>query len=426
MKSPSTSLAPWDISVVIVLFGALVGAEVMMLMRDTDAERYYLKRDREKTAMVDQLDFVDTSAAFRAGASRHVVILDDEPARLTLDDKRQKGFPRDGDWTSSIVSVRFPFTELLPCWNVATPADTGVVFHVRTRDRASAQWTPWLRVGAWGRVTGKERQDNCAFGRVDVDTLRLDRPADAYQIRATLQSFGLALNVTPAVRRIAVTYSGAIAADSVWAAAMHPDAGPAERWARDLNIPYHPQGDNDYAVTGMTCSPTSVSMVLEYWGVDRPTMENCLAIWDDHNELFGNWCNATQRAAELGMDSWLQRFRNWEQVKEMISAGQPIVASIRWEKGTFDNSPIFRKTGTDGHLIVIRGFTRSGDVIVNDPGNREKGNRVIYPAHGLAHAWFGNGGVGYVIRPPAKPLPASLVKLPPATAPSVASSNVKR
>src|SRR5439155_610502 len=210
-----------------------------------------------------------------------------------------------------------------------TPADTGVVFHVRTRDRASAQWTPWLRVGAWGRVTGKERQDNCAFGRVDVDTLRLDRPADAYQIRATLQSFGLALNVTPAVRRIAVTYSGAIAADSVWAAAMHPDAGPAERWARDLNIPYHPQGDNDYAVT-------------------------------------------------------------------------------------------------DGHLIVIRGFTRSGDVIVNDPGNREKGNRVIYPAHGLAHAWFGNGGVGYVIRPPAKPLPASLVKLPPATAPSVASSNVKR
>ena len=173
----------------------------------------------------------------------------------------------------------------------------------------------------------------------------------------------------------------------------------------------------------MTCSPTSVSMVLQYWGVNRPTMENCLAIWDDHDDLFGNWANATQRCAELGMDAWLQRFRNWEQVKALIARGQPIVASIRYEKGTFDESDRLAQRETDGHLLVIRGFTPDGNVIVNDPASRKIGQGLVLSARGLAHAWFGNGGVGYVIRPPAKPLPAALVKapvVPPTTMPTTA------
>jgi hypothetical protein len=161
-------------------------------------------------------------------------------------------------------------------------------------------------------------------------------------------------------------------------------------------------------------------MVLHYWKVTRPPMENCLAIWDDHNALFGNWSNAVQRAAEVGMDSWLQRFRNWDQVKELIAQGQPVVASIEFAKGTFDDAPLYKSTG--GHLIVIRGFTRDGNVIVNDPARRHGGDGAIYPARGLGHAWFGHGGVAYVIRPPAKPLPASLVKATPPTTSPVAAA----
>ena len=113
--------------------------------------------------------------------------------------------------------------------------------------------------------------------------------------------------------------------------------------------------------------------------------------------LFGNWGRAVARAGELGMDGWLTRFRDWGQVKAQIAAGQPVIASIRFKAGTFP-SAVMRQTS--GHLIVIRGFTPGGDVIVNDPASRERGNGAVYKADELARAWFDNGGVAYVIRRP--------------------------
>jgi hypothetical protein len=136
-------------------------------------------------------------------------------------------------------------------------------------------------------------------------------------------------------------------------------------------------------------------MVMQYWGVDRPTVDNALAIWDDEHHLFGNWGRAVQFAGSLGLDAWLERFRSWDQVKAKIAAGQPIVASIRFKEGEFPSSVM---KSSKGHLIVIRGFTKDGDVICNDPGSRARGNNVVYKANELGHAWFDHGGVGYIIR----------------------------
>jgi hypothetical protein len=74
-----------------------------------------------------------------------------------------------------------------------------------------------------------------------------------------------------------------------------------------------------------------------------------------------------------------------------------VIASIQFDAGTFP-SAVLRSTG--GHLIVIRGFTANGDVIVNDPASRERGNGAVYRADQLGRAWFDNGGVAYIIRRP--------------------------
>ena len=231
----------------------------------------------------------------------------------------------------------------------------------------------------------------CRQGVVNVDYVALDVPADAYQVRVGLFSFDLEKAVTPSVRRVAVCYSGVVRGAEA-PKEVRASSGPTR--ACNLPVPFRTQKDAPKSLSGEICSPTSVSMVMAYWGVDRPTVENALAVYDPDNEMFGNWGRAVARAGELGLDAWLARFRDWDRVRAEVAAGRPVVASVRFKRGEFPSAAL---PETDGHLIVIRGFTSSGDVIVNDPASRERGDGAIYKADELARAWFGHGGVGYVI-----------------------------
>ena len=250
-------------------------------------------------------------------------------------------------------------------------------------------------MGAWGREAYEmERKIASDAASIDVDEMILTRPADAYQVRVRLFNFNVEDRaLTPRVRRIAVSYSGApgggIAREQL----------PTDGWARDLKIPFRAQVDPKLPLPlrGKICSPTSVSMVLEHWGIDRPTVANAMAIYDSNYEMFGNWNRAVQYAGQFGLDAWLTRYRSWEQIKGEIARGQPVIASIRFKRGSFPSNV---NNASEGHLIVIRGMTPDGDLIVNDPASLERGNGVIYKADEFARAWFDNGGVGYVIRPP--------------------------
>jgi hypothetical protein len=231
---------------------------------------------------------------------------------------------------------------------------------------------------------------------VHVDNLVLDRPASSFKIRAKLQSFSLDKGINPIIRRIAIAVSGQVNDADQFAKLSRPVKIEGD-WRRDLGVPFRPQGDGYKSFAGVICSPTSTSMVLQYFGVNRTTDENALAIYDPENDMFGNWGRNIARAGDLGMDAWLDRFRNWDKVKSYIANGQPLIANIRFKAGEFPSNV---QKATAGHLIVIRGFTKDGDVIVNDPASRDKGNGVIYKANELAKAWFENsGGVGYVIHP---------------------------
>lgn len=339
--------------------------------------------------MEDRLDLIDTADGFDRGTRDHVVLRPGRPATLSLDDKAES-FPRSGTWTSAETPTAFAFTELLPSWNVSAPAETGLRMDVRVRAARSRAWSPWLYLGSWGRMSGgAARRVTCRQGVVNIDYVALDVPADAYQVRVRFESFSFDPHAAPTLRRVAVCYSGVTG--------NHYPRAPMDGWIRDLAVPFRTQKDAPKPLAGEICSPTSVSMVLAHWGVDRPVVENAVAIYDAENEMFGNWGRAVARASELGMDGWLTRFRSWGQVQDAIARGQPVVATIRFKAGTFPSAVL---PSTGGHLIVIRGFTAAGDVIVNDPASRDRGNGAVYKADELARAWFDHGGVGYVIRRP--------------------------
>ena len=308
---------------------------------------------------------------------------------LRLNDTR-KTFPRRGSWTSPVINAAFPMDELLPSWNPICPPDTGVTIELRVRDRHYGEWSPWLYLGQWGRTQHKvNRAMSFRFGEVKTDELILTQPADAYQVRIGFEHYGLT-DEMPALRRVSVSYVGP---GSRRPSTDRPLA-PAD-WARDLPVPFLPQGDGHPLVTSEICSPTSTAMVMSYRGVPVGIMDNALAIYDREHEMFGNWSRAVARAGEAGRGSYLMHILGWGQAKAYIARGQPIIASIRFREGTFPSNVMKQ---TSGHLIVIRGFTPAGDAIVNDPASKERGNGIVYKADELANAWFrGSGGMAYII-----------------------------
>ncbi len=361
---------------------------VIALFHDPASNEQLTNRLTNRPGMADRLIMLERPADFERGEKSFVRV---EPAQMVLSGGREKDYPRQGTWTSPEFQLEMPSTEFIPSWNGLVPANTGVRLELRTAQRGN--WSPWLYFGSWGRTPQSSEHvtwfDN---GEVYIDNLILERPATAAQVRVTLYSYDLEGAASPQIRRIALSYSGY--APELAAADFAAVKLEKSRWARDLKVPFRTQKDAPPALSGQICSPTSVSMVMQYFGVNRPTIENAQAIYDSEYELFGNWARAVQRAGEMGLDGWVQRFRNWEQVKQQIAMGQPVIASIAFRKGEFDSAVISR---TNGHLIVIRGFTEGGDVIVNDPASRDKGEGAVYKADELARAWFGHGGVGYVI-----------------------------
>jgi len=361
---------------------------IVALSHDPGGSEQLANRLKDRPGMADRLIMLERAGDWERGEKKFIAVSGDF---ISMSGGGEKDYPRQGTWTSPEFQLEMPSSEFVPSWNGSVPANCGVRLELRTARRGD--WSPWLYFGSWGRVPQIEKTTSFDDGEVFIDNLILHRSATAVQIRALLFSYEMDNRVSPQIRRIALSYSGY--APQMAERDLASIKLEKSQWASDLKVPFRTQKDAPPALANQICSPTSVSMVMQYWGVNRPTVENALAIYDSEYDLFGNWARAVQRAGELGLDGWLQRFRHWEQVKEQIARGQPVIASIAFRKGEFDSAVISR---TNGHLIVIRGFTENGDVIVNDPANREKGEGAVYKADELARAWFGHGGVGYVIR----------------------------
>lgn len=332
------------------------------------------------------------SAELRRGWM-HAAAFDDARGGVIVRDPADD-FPFTGVWLSDTIKTDRPFTELLPSWNVlvAHPDQAGIRFEVRVRDKETEAWSPWLFMGYWGRTLRDKQVTSFDGGKVDIDTLELTRPADAFEFRATMHEFKTtdpSAELSPVLKRIDVITSRN--RDERSEPASKPSWTPI-----DLPVPFRAQGWEAKSIRHSVCSPTSVSMVLEWAGTKRATAENCMAIWDDEYALFGNWNRAVQLAGSLGHEAYLNRFATMDEARATLSSGQPIIASIRFKAGEF---PSNIQKSTAGHLIVLRGVTESGDIICNDPASRDRGEHVIYKADELGRAWIGStGGVGYIIR----------------------------
>lgn len=296
-------------------------------------------------------------------------------------------YASSGEYLSQVREAAFQFDNAVLSWNADAPPGTSLRFEVRVRNDAG--WSGWYAMGEWRDSGGKSISGQSdARGRVDVDTLKLTSPASALQYRVKLTGGSAA---SPLLRQVSVAYS------DMRRGLLGPQLPRVPAAVRDLDVPQHSQREEDPAYASEICSPTSLAMVMQYWGLKRSVAEVVAGVRDQTTRIYGNWPLNMAFAAANGFEARVERFYSVEQLEQEIAAGRPVAISIAYDPGELSGSPI---SSTDGHLIVVRGFTAGGDVIVNDPiAPNSKSVRLVYKRGELGRIWLRSGGIAYLLAP---------------------------
>jgi hypothetical protein len=372
-------------------------------------------------------------ADFRAGTMDGVVVSGNDlaigtPAGIAAyDDAHVVGAqPNDewASWTAPVVAPGFAFTELVASWNTRTPPGTWIdVSVVVTRDgQASKRYC----LGRWAmhndaiaRSSLPGQGDDTADVVVDVLTARPGIEFDTYQVTVTLCR-PVAAADTPLVSLVGVMVSALPEPPAA------PGRVPAVGEARVLDVPAFSQEVHRGRYPELSgggeawCSPTSTAMVLAYFGAGPapadyawvdPTYDDPWVIHaaaHTHDALYGNgnWPFNTAYASELGMRAFVTRLRSLAELQQLIGAGIPPIVSVSFAADAMTGAGY----STQGHLMVVVGFTDDGDVIVNDPASHLIASndevRTVYDRDQFTAAWLaGSKGIVYVIHPPGLALP---------------------
>jgi hypothetical protein len=342
------------------------------------------------------------------------------------------GFPpRDylaGTWTSGWQPAGFPFLELVSSWNADTPAGTWIQVEMRATASGDGHMTKWYVMGRWAygdadihrtSVGGQGDKD----GYIAIDTFVPKNPMSAYQLRLTLYR-AVGTNATPRVTRLGAVVSDPVTIKPYSASATTMSSTvelPVPAYSQEIHRGEYPQYDNGGEAW---CSPTSTSMVVAYWGRgpaaadyayvlnDYPTTSDpqvdyaARFVFDYHYNGAGNWPFNTAYAAHFGLESEVTQLHSLAEAEQFIKAGIPLVTSIAFNSGKLDG---FFFKSTNGHLMVIVGFTGAGNPIVNDPASPSDAYvRHVYDRTQFEDAWMSaTGGIVYVIHPASVPLPPS-------------------
>lgn len=291
-----------------------------------------------------------------------------------------------GEWVSPAFTAPKPFVWAVASWN-----GQGRGIEVQVRVSGPAGWSPWFSFGRWSQ--GAERhslplQEVPGVGRLDTDTLHLEAPAAAWQLRVMLEEASVA--------RLFLSTAGAHEEQD--------DKPLRTAWGIDLPVPcrsqmVYPDGGRVW------CSPTSLSMVMAFWGRWESIPDQVVpGVYDPVYQGHGNWPFNAAYAGSRGFVAYVDRFFSFADLERHIAAGLPVIASVAYQKAWLPNAPIDQ---TAGHLLVVRGFTDQGDIIVNDPaGASDDEVRRVYPRDLFRRAWLDRSGVVYLIWPEG--LPATL------------------
>lgn len=283
--------------------------------------------------------------------------------------------------TSRVFRTAREFSSLVLSLNARMAADGCALLEVQVC--ADNAWSPFFKLGLLSPhiYTSFTPQTN-NFGEVKIDELILSRPAQAYRYRVKLYGEAELLLVS------------ASAAEAPFA--CEPSLACAlpigERRITIFPCSQLLQNSPD---KHRICSPTSVYMALKSLGFSTTLKKILDRVYDQKNDIYGNWLFNVAGASSFGAQAFFRRFSALKELDEFVTPHSLVVASIAFEKGELTGAPQER---TSGHLVVVRGW-ENGRVLVADPASgTEQDVLRSYDAKEFADVWFNHGGASYIVR----------------------------
>ncbi|MDT0200844.1 peptidase C39 family protein [Nocardioides sp. AE5] len=326
-----------------------------------------------------------------------------------------------GRFTSPWISTGMDATSLIPSWNAQTDGSTFLRVFVRTKSGSTV--SSWDSVATWGISETPLARNSAPSQPDDLNQLLTDTLVSNGSSRINAWQVQVDLYRIAGTTRTPVLHSLSAVAATYKKRTPNSTSKTTMTRTVELDVPtssqmthrgHFPQWGGGGAAW---CSPTSTSMVLRYWNLGPPA-----SAWSwadeasghvDHAARYtydheyggaGNWPFNVAYAAHYGAQGFVTRLWSLPDAETFIKAGIPIVVSVAFGKGELPGAPI---SSTNGHLMVIVGFTADGRVIVNDPAAANDAQvRRTYPRKEFEAAWLkGSGGVTYVMAPASHPLP---------------------
>ena len=380
-------------------------------------------------------DFVKgTSHSLKPGRGSSLKIAGDGAGTISYADPFGDGSAKAydyGTWTSPVVETGYPVDESITSWNVDTPTGTWAEIQFRGR-KADGTWTKWFVMGRWTagddfaagdihRTSLDGQSDSDAALYTDTYVARTGHEPEAFQTKVTLLR-PEGSTASPSLRSVS-TLTNEYLPDSAYPGTSEFTLGREI----DLGLPRFSQNIHrgEYPEFGgggqVWCSPTSTSMVQYYWDREVPASEladivapngdpqvdyAAINAWDYAYEGAGNWPFNTAYAHRWGLESFVTRIRSLAEAERFIQAGIPLVFSLSFTEEEMPEAGY----GTDGHLLVLGGFTAAGDPIIYDPAsNTNEGVRNVYTRVNFERVWQqATDGVSYVIHPHDVKLPRNV------------------
>ncbi|GAB3744014.1 C39 family peptidase [Microlunatus parietis] len=417
------------IMVLVALLAPWPAAAVMGEPADITLQRWDSRRDFVRGA-ADNLRFDrDGALVVRAGT---------KTAAYT--DPFGDGTPRHydvGSWTSPVVELGYAGDEAVASWNARTPTGTFVETTFRGR-KLDGSWTKWYVLGRWASgndfargdihrtsLNGQNDQDAAIY--TDTFSVRTGKEIGAYQVRATLFR-PRGSQATPRLGALTVMSNEYIGAydrpTSAFTLGRQVELA-VPRFSQNIHRGEYPEFGGGGQVW---CSPTSTSMVQYSFGADHEVPAAELAgivapngdpqvpyaainTWDYTYEGAGNWPFNAAYAHRFGLDTFVTRLRSLAEAERFIAAGIPVITSLSWDLEEMPEAGY----ETNGHLMVIIGFTADGDPILNDPASSSNDAvRNVYTRENFERVWQDStDGIVYIYHPADVALPTPVEGVTP-------------